>query len=211
MPKLREQHEERDAVGIRRAIASTYMFCARWSMDARAPLPDRCLIIGAPHTSNWDGFFMLMAMWKLERRFHFLIKDSTMKVPLLGAFLKACGGISVNRADPGDLVARFIDMAETSDSLTLVIAPKGTRSPRPLWKSGFYRIATQANLPVVPGFIDSVTRSYGWGEAMELSGDVRGDMDRIREFYAPMLGHNPQKTSVPRLRAEEDEPSVSAD
>ena len=133
-------------------------------MDARAPLPDRCLIIGAPHTSNWDGFFMLMAMWKLERRFHFLIKDSTMKVPLLGAFPKACGGISVNRADPGDLVARIIDMAETSDSFTLVIAPKGTRSPRPLWKSGFYRIATQANLPVVPGFIDSVTRSYGGGK-----------------------------------------------
>lgn len=191
-------------MGIRRLIASTYMFFSRWSLDARAPLPQRCLIIGAPHTSNWDGFFMMMAMWKLERPFHFLIKDSTMRIPLVGAFLKACGGISVNRAQPGDLVDRIIATAASADSFTLVIAPKGTRSPRPVWKSGFYRIATQAGLPVVPGFIDSVTRSYGWGEALELSGDVGADMDRIRAFYAPMLGRQPHKTSVPRLRMEEE-------
>ena len=91
-----------------------------------------------------------------------------------------------------------------SDSFTLCITPKGTRSPREFWKSGFYRIAMEADVPIQLGFIDRNTRTFGWGPTYRLTGDVRADMDVIRAFYADKVGVKPSKTSVPRLRAEDE-------
>ena len=79
-----------------------------------------------------------------------------------------------------------------------------TRSPRDFWKSGFYRIAMEAGVPIQLGFIDRNTRTFGWGPTYQLTGDVRADMEVIRAFYAGKVGVRPEKTSVPRLRAEDE-------
>ena len=159
------------------AIASAYLSISRWKLSTQ-PLPDKVIVIGAPHTSNWDGVFMAISMWKSGRTFSFLVKDSVVKAPVLGI--------------------------RESDSFTLCITPKGTRSPREFWKSGFYRIAMEADVPIQLGFIDRNTRTFGWGPTYRLTGDVRADMDVIRAFYADKVGVKPSKTSVPRLRAEDE-------
>ncbi|MBR5950649.1 MAG: acyltransferase, partial [Actinomycetaceae bacterium] len=87
----------------------------------------------------------------------------------------------------------------------LAVTPKGTRSKRAFWKSGFYRIALEADLPLEMGFVDSVTKTFGWSTSFKPTGDVKADMDKIREFYAGKQGIKPELTSVPRLRAEDDE------
>ena len=171
-------------MGLRKALAHTVMHLSRWTFAPEFPLPDRCLVIGAPHTSNWDGFYMVMAMWAVERPVSFLVKKNLTDVPVIGSFVKAIGGIPVDREHPGHLVDRIISLAESQDHFVLVITPKGTRSVRPYWKSGFYRIAMEADLPIVPGFIDGARRRYGWGEPMRLTGNRRNDMDKIRNFYS---------------------------
>ena len=173
-------------MGLRKAWAHLVMRVSRWTFTPGHPLPERCVVLGAPHTSNWDGFYMVVAMWALQRPFYFLVKKNLTDVPVIG-----------------HLVERVIALAQSSETFVLVIAPKGTRSIRPYWKSGFYRIAQGANLPVVPGFIDGGQRRYGWGAPIELSGNQSKDMDAIRAFYAGIIGIHPEKTCVPRLRSEE--------
>jgi len=192
-------------MGLRKALARTVMHLSRWTFAPEFPLPDRCLVIGAPHTSNWDGFYMVMAMWAVERPVSFLVKKNLTDAPVIGSFVKAIGGIPVDREHPGHLVDRIISLAESQDHFVLVITPKGTRSVRPYWKSGFYRIAMEADLPIVPGFIDGARRRYGWGEPMRLTGNRRNDMDKIRDFYSGLVGIHPENTCVPRLRDEDPE------
>lgn len=192
-------------MGLRKALAHTVMHLSRWTFAPEFPLPDRCLVIGAPHTSNWDGFYMVMAMWAVERPVSFLVKKNLTDVPFIGSFVKAIGGIPVDREHPGHLVEQIISLAESKDHFVLVITPKGTRSVRPYWKSGFYRIAMEADLPIVPGFIDGAKRRYGWGKPMRLTGNRRHDMDKIRDFYSGLVGIRPENTCVPRLRNEDPE------
>ena len=192
-------------MGLRKVLAQTVMHLSRWTFAPEFPLPDRCLVIGAPHTSNWDGFYMVMAMWAVERPVSFLVKKNLTDVPVIGSFVKAIGGIPVDREHPGHLVDRIISLAESKDHFVLVITPKGTRSVRPYWKSGFYRIAMDADLPIVPGFIDGAKHRYGWGEPMRLTGNRRNDMDKIRDFYSGLVGIRPENTCVPRLRNEDPE------
>ena len=192
-------------MGLRKVLAQTVMHLSRWTFAPEFPLPDRCLVIGAPHTSNWDGFYMVMAMWAVERPVSFLVKKNLTDVPVIGSFVKAIGGIPVDREHPGHLVDRIISLAESQDHFVLVITPKGTRSVRPYWKSGFYRIAMEADLPIVPGFIDGARRRYGWGEPMRLTGNRGNDMDKIRNFYSGLVGIHPENTCVPRLRDEDPE------
>ena len=192
-------------MGLRKALAHTVMHLSRWTFAPEFPLPDRCLVIGAPHTSNWDGFYMVMAMWAVERPVSFLVKKNLTDVPVIGSFVKAIGGIPVDREHPGHLVDRIISLAESKDHFVLVITPKGTRSVRPYWKSGFYRIAMDADLPIVPGFIDGAKHRYGWGEPMRLTGNRLNDMDKIRDFYSGLVGIRPENTCVPRLRNEDPE------
>ena len=185
------------------AIASAYLSVSRWKLSTQ-PLPDKVIVIGAPHTSNWDGVFMAISMWKSGRTFSFLVKDSVVKAPLLGWFVKKIGAVPVERSAAHGLVDQVASRIREADSFTLCITPKGTRSHRDYWKSGFYRIAMEAGVPIQLGFIDRNTRTFGWGPTYQLTGDVRADMEVIRAFYADKVGIRPEKTSVPRLRAEEE-------
>ncbi|MDC4232613.1 1-acyl-sn-glycerol-3-phosphate acyltransferase [Actinomyces sp. B33] len=190
-------------MGFKRAIASLYLAVSRWTLVAE-PLPDKVIIVGAPHTSNWDGVFMAVSLWRAGRDFQFLVKDSLAHAPVLGWFIRAIGGVAVERTHPHGMVGEISDRIRSADSYALAITPKGTRSPRPYWKSGFYRIAVETGTPIQFGFIDSRTRTFGWGGSYRLTGDVRADMEVIRAFYADKEGIRPELASTPRLRAEEE-------
>jgi len=190
---------------IKKIVARVLIALVPGWKDSVEEWPNKAVVIGAPHTSNWDAIFMVLIMWSKGRSFNFLVKDSVFKIPVFKYFVKWLGGIAVDRKNPAGLVQNVAEKAAKLDTLSLCITPKGTRSPRDFWKSGFYRIAMAADLPVAFGFVDSVSRRFGVGPTLQLTGDVSADMDIIRAFYAPMKGYNPEKSSVPRLRAEVDD------
>lgn len=184
-------------------LARVWLFVWRWSVAPSDPLPDRCVVIAAPHTSNWD-FPVTMAMAEVEDIPIRWLGKSQMFTPVLGPVFRWMGGMSVERSSPQGLVADLAAELSGPDPLTLVVPAEGTRDPVEYWKSGFYRIAQQAGVPIVCAFVDRRTRTGGFGLVLHPSGDIRADMDRIREFYADKVGLRPDRFLVPRLREEED-------
>lgn len=189
---------------FRRYVGSAALRLSGWRVEGAKPSPDTsCIFVGAPHTSGWDSVLMLAVAWRHDLRVRFLIKQEIGAGPF-GLFWRAVGGIPVNREDPGPLVEKLVAMAQGDRGFQLVITPKGTRKQTDYWKSGFYRLARGADLPVMLVSPDGPTRIVTFADPFRLTGDVVADMDRIREFFADKRGVNPSRRTEPRLRAEDD-------
>jgi len=165
-------------------------------------------MIAAPHTSNWD-FPLTLAVARVSGvRIKWLGKASLFRGPM-GPIMRRLGGISIDRGAASGMVGSLAEEFSRRDQLVLVVPAEGTRSKGEHWKSGFYRIAQQADVPIVCAFVDRVTRSSGFGTPLRPTGDVRADMDVIRELYDGKLGLKPAGTTRPHLR-EEDAADVVA-
>ncbi len=166
------------------------------------PAPDRpTVLIGAPHTSNWDFVFMLAICWQLDMHIRWLGKGSLFR-GWKGPIMRGLGGIAVDRVAPAGLVDEVLQRIRSGEIFGLVVTPDGTRKGHTHWKSGFYRIARGAGLPVTLGYVDRTTMTTGLGPTIELTGDVAADMDVIRAFYADKSGVKPEHRVEPRLRDE---------
>lgn len=154
------------------------------------PVP-KAVIIAAPHTSNWDGIWGLVYRVAFRIDVHFFAKDSLFWFPL-GAVLRALGGVPLDRHKPASAVPAAVAALRGNDRYYFGLAPEGTRSRKEHWKSGFYRIATDAGVPVVLGFFDYGRRRIGTGPLLDLTGDVDADMARIRAFYDNVRGRHPE-------------------
>lgn len=174
----------------------------RWRvvpLDHEIPTP--CVVIAAPHTSNWD-FFALIASARLnEVSIRWLGKQEMFRGPL-GPLFRALGGVSVDRSAPGGLVGEMARLLQGDDDLMVVVPAEGTRSATDHWRSGFYRIAVEAEVPIQLSYVDGATRTSGFGPSLEPSGDLVADMDVIRAFYRDKVGIRAGRFRTPRLREE---------
>ncbi|WES65194.1 1-acyl-sn-glycerol-3-phosphate acyltransferase [Microbacter sp. GSS18] len=186
---------------IRSLLARVYWMFSRWTLTTE-PAPTRpTVLIGAPHTSNWDFVLMLAIAWRLGIDVRWLGKDSLFR-GWRGPVMRALGGIPVDRRDPRGVVADVVGRVHDGEVFGLVVTPEGTRGSGSHWKSGFYRIARDTGMPVTLGYVDRTTMTTGLGPTIELTGDVAADMDRIRAFYADKSGLRPHLRTEPRLRDE---------
>jgi 1-acyl-sn-glycerol-3-phosphate acyltransferase len=184
---------------FRQKLARLVFRLSGWRMVGEVPRTG--ILVGAPHTSNWDFVFMLMVMWHGGVPPRVLVKKELFRGPL-GWLLRVTGGIPLDRRNPGDVVRSLVAEAQSGAPFLLVIAAEGTREKTDYWKSGFYRIAQQTGLPITLGFVDGPTKTTGVGPTFSPTGDVAADMDLVRAFYADKRGVHPEKRSEPRLREE---------
>ena len=178
-----------------------------WRFTAVEPpeaVPARCVMIAAPHTTNWDFPIMLALTKVLGVRVSWLGKRSLFKGPM-GPVMRWLGGVSIDRSAPGGMVSALARELTSSERMVLMVPAEGTRSKTEYWKSGFYRIAVEAQLPIVLAFVDSNTRTGGFGPSVTPTGDVGADMAKIRAFYEGMEGLKPGNFGPVRLK-EEDVP-----
>ncbi len=186
---------------IRRLLARAYWLCSRWTLSTE-PAPTRpTVLIGAPHTSNWDFVLMLAISWRLGIPVRWLGKASLF-AGWRGPVMRALGGIPVQRDHAGRGVAEVVERVRSGEVFGLVVTPDGTRGGNTHWKSGFYRIARATDMPVTLGYVDRTTMTTGLGPTIELTGDVAADMDVIRAFYADKAGLRPKRRTEPRLQNE---------
>lgn len=188
---------------IQGGLARCFWAASRWKLRLE-PLPDEGvgILIGAPHTSNWDFILMLAITWRAGVSAKFLGKHTLFRGPF-GPLMRVLGGIPVDRRDPRGLVDDIVGRVRAGDRFYLVVTPKGTRSKVKFWKSGFYRIARDTDLPITLGYVDRTTMTTGLGPTFRLTGDVHADMDRIRAFYADKAGLKPANRIEPRLPHED--------
>lgn len=159
-------------------------------MVGRIPDIDKGVFIAAPHTSNWDGFWFLVYKVAQQVEVSFLAKETLFWWPL-GTLLSRMGAIPINRADTAGLVPQLVRAFEERDHLFLALAPEGTRKWKPHWKSGFYRIAKAADVPITLAFIDYERKRIGIGPTLPEGRTVDEDLATIREFYADVKGRHP--------------------
>lgn len=164
-----------------------------WKVVGRVPDIPKFVAIAAPHTSNWDFPLFMSIVGVLRLQVRFLGKHTLFQGPF-GWLFYWLGGIPVERegGDVADVVKRAADAFASQDELILGLAPEGTRSKVTKWKSGFYRIAVAANVPIVLAFVDSKTREIGIGPVFEPTGDMAADMATIQSFYAGKSGLKPR-------------------
>lgn len=176
---------------------------ARWRAVGAPPDDPKWVMIAAPHTSNWDLLYMLAFSWHYDRRLSWLAKSSLFIGPL-GWVLRRLGGIPVERSRPTGLVDALRLEFERADRLIVGIPPEGTRGRSDHWKSGFYRVAVAAEVPIVCGYLDYGTRTGGFGPTVWTTDSVEADMEIIRDFYSTKQGKYPDDVSEVRLRSESD-------
>lgn len=173
----------------------------RWRVVGDVPPVDKMVVIGAPHTSNWDFPIALLAASALRIDIRWLGKHTLFRWPVRW-LMQLLGGIPVDRNRAGGIVGDARRAFETEDHLVLAIAPEGTRSAQERWKSGFYRIARAAGVPVLLAALDGGRREVRIGPLIELTGEVDTDMDRIRTFYEGARGVKESNESQIRLPEE---------
>lgn len=194
---------------VKRLLARMFWAFSRWTLTSEAAPTRPTVLVGAPHTSNWDFVLMLAIAWRLGIDVHWLGKKSLFR-GWRGPLMRGLGGIPVDRADPARVVNDVVGQVHAGTVFGLVVTPDGTRGGNEYWKSGFYRIARETGMPVTLGFVDRTTMTTGLGPTIDLTGDVAADMDRIRAFYADKAGARPERRTEPRLREEQPTPDPDA-
>jgi 1-acyl-sn-glycerol-3-phosphate acyltransferase len=164
------------------------------------PLP-KLIVLGVPHTSNWDFVLMLAVACSLGHRLSWAGKHTLFGFPL-GPLMRALGGIPIDRRRSHGAVDQLVDVIRSTESIAVAIAPEGTRRRTEYWRSGFYHVARLADVPVVPGMLNYRTREAAFGPTLRLSGDIGRDMDQLRAFYAGCTGRFPEQFGPVRLRDE---------
>lgn len=184
-----------------------------WSVENKVSEGlDKCVMIAAPHTSNADLLYTLAAFAELEIPVRFTIKNDWTRMPVIGVFIRALGGVGIDRK-PKEESGRKISFVEAMarlfdkhDRLVVLVTPEGTRSKSENWKSGFYHVAKQANVPVAFGFLDYKRKVAGIGGLIYPTQDQEADMRKIMAFYAPIHAKYPEHFAVDsRYRPDENE------
>ena len=189
-----------------KAIARAVLFILGWRLVGEAPSVARCVVIFAPHTSNWDFPLLLLVRSAFGRRVHYLAKHTLFRAPF-GWLFRATGGIPVVRHAHHHVVDQAVRMFRERDRLWLAISPEGTRHRTDHWKSGFYRIALGAEVPVLLAFLDRGKKECGLGGLAVLTGDVERDLASFRTFYETKRGIHPDQASQIRFEPHHDEAS----
>ncbi|MEY2863862.1 MAG: hypothetical protein RLY58_1569 [Pseudomonadota bacterium] len=170
-----------------------------WTFDNHLPAEvQQCVMIAAPHTSNWDSLYTKLAFIVMNIPVKITIKDSYLKPPF-GPFVRAMGGIGINRnpRQTGEqrpsMVQAMADLFKTHPRLVMLVTPEGTRSLQPKWKTGFYHVAVQAGVPIALAYLDYAKKEAGVGKIIYPSGDIAKDMQEIMAFYATIQGKHPER------------------
>jgi 1-acyl-sn-glycerol-3-phosphate acyltransferase len=160
-----------------------------WTIEGDWPDEPRLVVIVAPHSSGWDAYWGLAAKLAMGIDIAFIAKAELFRGPL-GWLLRKLGGRPVNRSAPGGIVEQTAAQIRDSERMYFVLAPEGTRRRVEHWKTGFWKIARSARVPVFCAWFHYPDRTIGLGPMLQLSDDLDADMARIRELYRPFVGKN---------------------
>jgi 1-acyl-sn-glycerol-3-phosphate acyltransferase len=182
-------------------LAHLWMRMTGWSFVGELPPVEKYVVLGAPHTSNWDFVAFLGVAQHFRIPARFIGKHSLFRPPF-GRLMRRLGGIPVRRDSGQGLVEQVAAEIASTPGIGLVIAPEGTRGRGSGWRSGFYWIAQAAEVPIVCGFVDYATRTAGVLGTITPSGDLEGDLARLAAIYRGKVGRHPERQSEVRLREE---------
>ena len=172
---------------ILRGISIFILRVIGWKTRGTELANQRFVLIGAPHTSNWDFPLMLLVVLKLKLRVFWMGKHTLFPFPF-GGLMKWLGGVPINRSSSHNVVRETVRQFKDNKELVVLIPPEGTRSKVKEWKTGFYHIANMAKVPILMGYVDAEKKEAGFADFFHPTGDIDKDLEEIRNFYKPISG-----------------------
>jgi 1-acyl-sn-glycerol-3-phosphate acyltransferase len=173
---------------IKATVSIAALRLAGWRFEGPVPSEKKYIGLAVPHTSNWDGLLLLLLAESIGLRMRWMVKESALK-GAMGPMLRALGAVPIDRSRANNMVEQMVEQFRNNDEFVLFIPPEGTRGRAEHWKSGFYRIALGANVPVAPAYLDYGRKRAGIGTPIPMTGDVHADMEALRAFY---VAHDPK-------------------
>jgi len=170
-----------------RNVFRAWVKASGWRLEGELPDVAKLVLIVAPHSSWWDGIFGLLFKVALGADISFMAKRELFRWPL-GGLLRGLGGIPIERRVAHDVVEQMVARFGSRERLWLGIEPEGTRKPVVKWKSGFWHIARQAGVPILPGYFDYPRKVIGLGPLFHPTADKDADLAALRAFYRPFRG-----------------------
>ena len=158
-----------------------------WKISGELPVEKKYVMIAAPHSSNWDFYYGLLMNLHFKNEVYWMGKKEIFKKPF-GGIMRWFGGIAVDRSKSNNLVQSVVEEFKKKESLVVVVPPEGSRSKVDSWKSGFYFIASGAEVPILLGFLDYEKKVAGYGPLLVLTNDKNNDMNKIKDFYKDIKG-----------------------
>lgn len=163
-----------------------------WRIEGNFPDLPKFVVIVAPHTSNWDFFVGLMAMFGLGLRGRFLGKHTLFRWPL-GIFMRWLGGLPVIRSSSHNVVEQTVEHFRQSDRMILALSPEGTRKKLPAWRTGFYWVAVGAGVPIVPVSFDFPRRCITIHPPETPSGQLEADLPKLQRHFSSVMARYPDQ------------------
>lgn len=174
-----------------RLLAILILRIMGWTAVGKEISDPKLVLIGAPHTSNWDFPLMLMVVLKLRLKVFWMGKQELFRFPF-GWLMLWLGGIPIDRSKANNVVDQIAEEYGKHQELVVLVPPEGTRSKVERWKTGFYHIARNAKVPILMGYVDAPKKEAGLADFFTPTGDLEKDMQEIRKFYAGKGGLKPE-------------------
>jgi len=174
-------------------LARFILFVLGWKIEGGPPKSDKCVLIAAPHTSNWDYFFTLLMAFSLKMKIVAMGKKELCE-GRLGKIIMWLGIVAIDRSKSNNTVGCAVNVFNEREKMIMVIPPSGTRGRVKKWKSGFYYIALGAGVPISLGYLDYSRKIGGTGELFIPTGNYEADMFEIKSHYKNYQGKYPDLT-----------------
>lgn len=162
-----------------------------WKVDVTLPQEKKFIMIGAPHTTNWDLPIGLLCFWSVPIHLTWVAKKQLFVGPF-NIFFRALGGIPVDRSVRTGFIEQITQQFDEHDEMVFGLTPEGTRSKTAYWKTGFYYIALKAKVPICLAYVDYPSRTIGFGKTIMPTGDIEKDFEVIKTFYRDKKGKYPE-------------------
>jgi 1-acyl-sn-glycerol-3-phosphate acyltransferase len=169
-----------------------------WKIVGPLPPYPKLVIIAYPHTSNWDGFYMVMTAWSQRIHLQWMGKHALFKPPF-GWLIRQLGGVPIDRRAKHNVVEQAVQAFNQEEEMLLVVAPESTRKKVEGWKTGFYHIAMGAGVPFALAAMDYSTKQVRIHYVVQPTGDIEADLAKIQAYFAGAKGLHPEKQSPIRL------------
>ena len=178
-------------------LAKSFLTAAGWRIVGSIPNIPQAVLLAVPHTSNIDGVFAIPTMLALDLDIKIMGKQSLFKVPVLGSFLTWAGIIPIDREKKGSVLQASINKFKHGQPLFLGLAPEGKRGYTEKWKTGFYYLALEAGVPIIPVAMDYKSKQVRFMDPIEPTGDIEADLQKIYQQYRGVVPRHPQNLSQP--------------
>lgn len=174
-----------------RRFIQSVMKLLGWKITGSLPNLSKFVLIGGPHTSNWDFVYGVLSMFSLGLDVHWIGKH-TIFIPPFDWILRKFGGVPVNRQNPGTLFRDVLNGFENNHAFVLGLSPEGTRSKVSQWKPGFHRIAKSAGVPIVPAAIDFHLKVVHFGPPFIPTDNFNRDVEQFKAHFSSFTPKHPE-------------------